>query len=145
MLVWAALSILQAWIVNGTPVGSKRLGAFEEWSNVIGGTLEVAGISGFLENFDEFRLKGDWESEAIRGLVDAWAQKFQTSEVKTQELLPFACSVDLGSGSAHSQLIRLGKLLQARTDQRFGNWVIRRESLVDGYQRWRLEEAAGRG
>ncbi len=48
-LVWAALTFVQAWISEGRPPGSRTLGMFESWSEILGGILGVARIGGFLE------------------------------------------------------------------------------------------------
>jgi putative DNA primase/helicase len=139
-LVWYALSLVQAWITSGRPAGTNVLGRFEDWAKVIGGILDVAGIPGFLGNFGQFRCKGDLEYLDMLAFVEAWARDSQKSEVHVQELLPLAGSLNLGSGTEHSRLVRLGLLLHARTDQYFGKLVIRRGGKVNGYNLWRLEE-----
>jgi hypothetical protein len=119
------LSIVEAWIVAGKPLGNRTLGGFEGWSQVIGGILEVAGIPGFLGNLDRLRERADQETGKIRAFVDCWAARFGLAEVKANE---------------RSRSTRLGKLLQVRVDQVFGRYVIRRGGILNGYNMWRLEE-----
>src|SRR5262249_52208889 len=58
-LVWAALTLVQAWIAAGRPEGSRTLGMFERWAKVMGGILGVVGIPGFLGNLADFYEKSD--------------------------------------------------------------------------------------
>ena len=46
-LVRSALVLIQNWLTNGKPQGSKLLGTFENWARVIGGIVETAGFSAF--------------------------------------------------------------------------------------------------
>jgi hypothetical protein len=50
--VWAALTLVQAWIAKGRPEGERTLGMFERWAKVMGSILEVGLIPGFLKNLD---------------------------------------------------------------------------------------------
>jgi putative DNA primase/helicase len=43
-LVAACLTLCQAWIAAGRPRGTRTIGSYENWAQVIGGVLEVAGI-----------------------------------------------------------------------------------------------------
>jgi putative DNA primase/helicase len=135
-LVWAALTLIQSWIAKGKPTGSKILGKFESWAQVIGGILETANVPGFLERLDEFRAKADTETSTMRGFVEAWAALCEEREIRACDLIPLAGSFALGTGTSRS--IRLGKLLGDRQGQRFGVWIIEKSRLISGYQHWRL-------
>ncbi len=53
-LVWAALTLGQAWIAAGRPEPNVvALGNFEAWTAVIGGILQVAEVPGFLANITD--------------------------------------------------------------------------------------------
>ena len=54
-LVWSVVTIVKAWIAQGRPRAQIVFGGFEDWAEVIGGILEVAGFPGFLENTAEVR------------------------------------------------------------------------------------------
>jgi hypothetical protein len=46
-LVWAALTLIRNWLAAGRLCpNAMTLGSFEQWSRVIGGILEAAGVSG---------------------------------------------------------------------------------------------------
>jgi hypothetical protein len=48
-LVWAVLTIIQAWIAKGKPMcEDQALGGFESYCAVVGGILKSVGINGFL-------------------------------------------------------------------------------------------------
>lgn len=50
-LVWAALTLIQNWVAKGRPTdGVPVVNSYENWSRVIGGILNAAGINGFLGN-----------------------------------------------------------------------------------------------
>src|SRR5206468_1973655 len=85
-LVWAALTIGQAWIAAGRSDGRTVLGMFESWSKVIGGILEVAGIAGFLGNLSEFYDAADVEGAEVRGFLAAWWEKHRNTEVTSAQL-----------------------------------------------------------
>ena len=53
-LVWAGLTLIQAWIAAGKPAGIEILASYEPWSQVMGG-ISVAVIEGFLENRGELK------------------------------------------------------------------------------------------
>lgn len=71
-LVWAAQTLVMAWIARGRSIapGKPRLARFEGWSDVMGGILSVAGIPGFLSNVENFREVANPERESIEGFLD---------------------------------------------------------------------------
>ncbi len=139
-IAWAALTLISKWIAAGRPAGERRMGSFESWSRVMGGIFDVAGMRGFLADSNEKRQKTDLQSESFRAFVEAWSSAFGCKEIPAKQLLRFADSLDLGSGE-HAK--RLGKLLQTRTDQRFGDWIVKRAKHSSGTQQWRLERVPG--
>ena len=69
-LVWASLVLLQNWIAVGRPRWTgTRLGSYESWCDVIGGTLAAAGIEGFLANREELYRQADSETDDWRAFV----------------------------------------------------------------------------
>jgi hypothetical protein len=125
-LVWAALTMVRAWIARGRPTGKKTLGMFERWSEVMGGILEVAGIPGFLSNLVEFYEESDAEGATWRAFLAAWWERHGESETTVKDLwvivVDEAC-LSLGDGSKqnseHSQRVMLGKMLAERRDRIF--------------------------
>ena len=85
-IVAAGLTICLAWIQAGRPPGSKTIGMYEEWSRVMGGVLEVAGIPGFLGNLSAFYEDADDETAVWEALFDRWRQTCGDRPVGAGEL-----------------------------------------------------------
>jgi hypothetical protein len=71
--LFRALVVLVAhWLQEGCPKPSTRpREGFREWSEVVGGILEAAGVQGFLEGQED--TGGDVDEEPIVTLLTAWA------------------------------------------------------------------------
>lgn len=73
-LIWAVRVFIQNWIQRGMPNGTKLLGSFNEWSEVVGGILEAGGVYGFLANTATFRAMNSIETmedeAAIHDIID---------------------------------------------------------------------------
>jgi hypothetical protein len=68
------LIMARAWVVAGRPAGSaKAIGGFKEWSEVISGTLDFAGVSGFLANAPELYDSMDQDVQQWDEFLEAWA------------------------------------------------------------------------
>ena len=86
-LLAALLTLARAWFVAGRP--EPRLtpvGSFEDWSIMIGGILQYAGIDDFLANSDQLYEQADIESvqwEAFLKTLDAafYSEPFTVAEV----------------------------------------------------------------
>ena len=140
-LVAAALTLVRAWIDEGRPHGSKTLGRFEQWSEVMGGILGVAGIPGFLTNLHEFYDASDAEGAVLHRFVIAWWEAFQDQEVASSDLFPIAQEIDgldLGRGADHSQKIIFGKHLGRMRDRVIGNYRVVQGRIVHKTVTWRL-------
>jgi hypothetical protein len=128
--VWATLVMGRAWIAAGRPLGHQRLGMFEKWASVIGGILDVAGISGFLGNLRQFYATGDFERSAWQAFLARWWDRFRSESVGVADLFHTALStdpaLDLGDKGERSQRTRLGRLIGSIRDRRF------RITLTDG-------------
>jgi len=88
-LVAAILTIIRAWFQAGAEKGTRRLGMFESWSEVIGGILTFAGIRGFLEHLVE-QSNDDVENDVLRWVVTRWWNTHGNSLVETAVLRPWA-------------------------------------------------------
>lgn len=125
LLVWSALTLIQAWVADGMrPYRGRPLGSFEHWSVVMGGILERIEIPGFLGNLTEFYESADIETSAWRDLVNAWWSRYGAQEVGTADLFPLAQTLDgfdLGGGGERAQRIVFGKQL-----------VRQRDRIIDG-------------
>lgn len=65
-LLTCLMVMCRAWIVAGRPEWTgKKLGSFEEWGSTIGGILQFAGVTGFLDNGEDLYDNADQD-------VDQW-------------------------------------------------------------------------
>ena len=130
-LMQAILTLIQAWVAAGQPRGQKRLGSFEQWAEVIGGILQVAGIKGFLDNLEEYYAAADQEGQDWREFTEAWWERWQAAPCTVGQLTEFCASLELmnmarGEGSPRSQQTRLGNALAQARDRVFGRLQLRR-------------------
>ena len=111
----------------------RVIGSYENWSRIMGGVLEVAGVAGFLGNLDEMLAAADGEGAVWRSFVGAWWDRFGTAEVGTGDLFEVALACEpplpLGSGGDRSQRTRLGKALGRLRDRVFA--IASRNLRVD--------------
>jgi len=123
-LIWAALTLVRAWLAAGRPEGSTVLGEFEPWARVIGGICAVAGVEGFLGNLAEFYDLADVEGAEIRRFLLAWWEKHHETEVGVSELFSLATSDDIGldlpAKTERGQRTQLGYRLGGLRDRRYG-------------------------
>ncbi len=149
-LVWAALTLIQAWVAEGRPAGDKTLGMFESWARTMGGILDVAGVKGFLGNLQEFYANADAEGATWRAFVAAWWTAYAGNGVKATELHTLAVEVGmpLGDKSEQSQKVRLGQKLAEARDRVFRIEVgdplsaahlrVEQDGTVQRTARWKL-------
>lgn len=145
-LIGAVLTLVQAWISAGRPVAEgKRLGGFEEWSDVMGGILSVAGISGFLENLNDFYEDSDAEGSVLRSLISAWYRTFGGAEIGVSDIFHIVIKneipVDIGEKSERSQKTKLGQLLRQLKGRRF---TIETETEDGGKENSSFQVTAGK-
>jgi len=151
-LVCAVLTLLRAWDVEGRPAGEDTLGSYEDWANVIGGVLDVAGVQGFLKNSGQFYERADQETSDWRALVSTWWGRYHAAPMTSKEIWQIIVDEDIpiyiGKGSEHAQRITVGKQLNASIDKRFSidgdTLLLRRPEQKRGktwtYQIVRLDE-----
>jgi DNA primase catalytic core len=146
-LVRAVLTLGQAWVAAGKPLGKQRLGSFEHWSAVMSGILEVSGVPGFLGNLEDLYAEADADGEMWREFVSAWWESFGDEEKRVNELNALCEQKSLmgpirGDGAERAQQTRLGRALQAARDRVFDN--VRLEAHRDKHRgrRYRLVPVA---
>jgi hypothetical protein len=62
-LLAALLALARSWFVAGCPQPDvTTVGSFEDWTTIIGGILQYAGVKGFLENSTQLYQQADMES-----------------------------------------------------------------------------------
>ena len=151
-LLQALVVLVQAWLLAGRPYRGLKLGSFESWSTVIGGTLETAEIGGFLGNIETMYAEADAEGRNWRRFVLAWHAEIGEQPTTAGELHAVALAMNppfdkLGSGNEHSQKTRLGKALASARDKVFtieGVGVVRIAAAgeTDNAVRWQLRRQA---
>ena len=145
-LVAACLTLGRAWIAAGSPRHVRTIGSFEEWSHVLGGVLEIAGVPGFLGNLKETYETVNAEGSAQGVFVSAWWDRHGPQPVGTAELYDLAVTCDpalpLGDGSERSQRTRLGLIVGRLRDRvfRVGEALVLLKALGIRHQaqRWAL-------
>jgi hypothetical protein len=80
-LVWACLTLIQAWIAAGKPAGKTTLASYDEWSSVMGGILQVAGVEGFLQDREEIKVATGDADGPLSNFVGRWWARFSAAEV----------------------------------------------------------------
>ena len=128
-LVRAVLVIVQDWIGAGQPPGTKTLGSFENWAEVVGGILCHAGVRGFLEDTSEFYEAADSEGAEWRAFMKVWWDTYRDQPVGIRDLLALADEHDLvgfayAARSETAQRQRLGRQLTGLRDRKFGDHQV---------------------
>lgn len=128
-LVWAALTIIQAWIVKGRPKSEVQFGSFENWAATLGGILELVGVPGFLGNLNSVYESADAEGQEWRAFFAAWWKQYAGASQRPSDLRMFCHQNDLmaeirGTGNEQSQNTRLGSALQAAIGRVYGEYLI---------------------
>lgn len=122
-LVWAALTLISAWVSAGMPRGRTTLGMFENWAEVMGGILDVAGVPGFLGNLDELYESSNSEHAAWSAFVGLWWDSHRDKFVKVSQTYPLVerndVPLDLGEKGPQSRKVKLGELIKLHRDQVF--------------------------
>jgi putative DNA primase/helicase len=130
-LIWAALTLIQAWITAGKPAGQQSLGSYESWAEVVGGILEVASIPGFLGNLDRVYAEADQEVLAWGQFYAAWWREFQQHLVTADSLFKLATEHQLlmevwAGRDAHGARTAFGKALARMRDRVVASFRARR-------------------
>ncbi|MGB9618777.1 MAG: toprim domain-containing protein, partial [Armatimonadota bacterium] len=141
-LVGAALMLVQAWVCSGMPASDIRpLGSYEQWTAIVGGILQHAGIPGFLSNLLEFYEAADIEGAMWRQIVDAWWEKFGSEKVGVNDLFDLVSeidTIDLGKGGERSQKTVLGRRLGQQRDRVIGEYRIVSAGKCKRISQWML-------
>lgn len=74
-LLGALLTIARAWFAAGRPAwNGPTMGSFEGWVEIVGGILAHAGVTGFLENLNQFYAKADQEAVQWEVFLRTWQE-----------------------------------------------------------------------
>jgi hypothetical protein len=145
-LLSAVLTLLRAWHCAGRPGVASPLGSFEAWTHIVGGTLAVAGVDGFLGNVTEVLEDGDSrDAEMAAHLADLVEMfgagvDFTAGDVlgrcRADRLDTLPASIRIDAADAAD---RLGKLYrQYRQRPMPGGLLLERAGTTHGRTRWRV-------
>ncbi|MBD3264428.1 MAG: toprim domain-containing protein [Candidatus Omnitrophica bacterium] len=156
-LLRAAFIIIRSWYAAGKPPPKDIpvVGSFIEWSEIIGGVLQHAGIEGFLSNQEKLRDQQDDEGLQWQAFFNVWYQTWGSSGVSTAEI----CSQIMTDGTDISEVVpdvllyskekgeaslkrSLGRRLSSMSGKIYNNLKI--HYSTDGHlkkKRWCLVEA----
>jgi hypothetical protein len=144
-LVWATLTLCQAWIAAGKPSGNQTLGMFESWVEVIGGILDVVGVPGLLANAKGFRAAASDKTSEWQSFLAAWREVHGINTVGVEELYALASQrslldAELGDGGTRSQRTKLGLALGRMRDRVIGGFRYERvQDDHSGRKRYQLQ------
>jgi DNA primase catalytic core len=130
-LLWAVYTLVRAWISAGRPRGARSLASFQAWAAVMGGLLEVAHISGFLENHRD-NSASDFATESWHEFVLAWMARFSTQAVSVSELATLVENQELlpdmfrgaSAATTRGRQTILGRALSGKRGAIIGGWCI---------------------
>lgn len=142
MLIWAAHTLIQAWLAAGRPNPEcPQLGSYTEWRTVIGGILQNAEIIGFLSNLSEFYEVADFENATLSEFVAAWHARHGQREVGAAELFQLVAGQDwfeLTGNSEQARRTSFGKQLARYRDRIVGSHRIAQTRSKQHAKRWML-------
>ena len=145
-LVSACLSLIQAWLEAGQPHGTATLGRFEAWAGVMGGILDVAGVSGFMSGRERLHSEADKETTEWASFCEAWWSTYGERAVTASELFDIVKErkllLDLWAGRSDlAARQRFGRALTSRRDRVFGGFKLMNagKDAVTNSNSYRLE------
>jgi hypothetical protein len=147
-LLWAALTLCQAWVAAGRPRGQQVMGSYESWVEVMGGILDVAGVAGLLDNADELRRTTTDTQSEWKAFVRYWWEEYGQASVGIDRLFALARRQNvleqvLGDKGERSQRTRLGQALKRKRDQVVGEFkIVAAGEDHSDRQLYRLEQVA---
>jgi putative DNA primase/helicase len=142
VLIRFLLAFVQLWVRRGCPRGTRPLGKFEAWAGVMGGIVEANGISGFLDNLEEFREIADHDTTSGEAFVLTWLERYGTEAIFASDLLEHAEGLELRGNNAHAQATRMGKWLEKMAGQVVTGYRIERAGIKQGRKLWRLHSCS---
>jgi hypothetical protein len=149
LFVKAGITLVRAWQAAGCPDGTKTLGMFESWAQIVGGILDVAGIHGFLTNLDTLQAP-DAETVAWSQFFTRWWTQFEDRVVGVSAVYRLINSghagpidLKLAEGRERDEIAQkmvLGRRLSERRDRIIGGYRLIAAGTAQHAQQWRLEQ-----
>jgi hypothetical protein len=142
-LLVAILTLVRAWFAAGQPYPKRGIsfGSFEAWERIVGGIIETAGMTDFLENIKVWRSESDFDSQYWAGhlgwLRDQFGRhEFRTAEVRHRALDPekgFLAPPKLDDPTEKTFGKALGEAYSRIRERRYGDLWVDRVSSAHGH------------
>jgi hypothetical protein len=143
-LVGALLTMLVSWHQAGRPKGAARLGSFDAWAEMVGGTLAHAGVRGFMTNVAEMRQRGAGDEQDMAGHLWELHGTFMAAGFTTKQVAKMleddrldAWPPRMGRDKNYAQ--SLGYVYRHYSDRWMDGIRIRQDGVTHGARRWVLE------
>lgn len=88
-ILHALCVIVRSWWVAGRPMAASlpAMGSYSGWVRTVGGILEHAGITGFLDNLADFHASADREAQQWEAFLSSWADAYSDGRRTVAELI----------------------------------------------------------
>jgi len=124
------LGLVENWLAAGRPAHPNRLGGFENWSETVGGILQVNGLREWRTNEGQWRRQANPRGEEMETFVELWHEAHGAAEVTAMELMEVAeqngvFGYVFTRNGLPAQGAVFGKLLARYVDAPIKAWRIR--------------------
>lgn len=142
-LMTAILTLVRAWFAQGQPRPKRGVsfGSFETWEKITGGIIEVAGLTGFLDNLKVWRSESDFDTQYWQGHLGWLREVFGETHFKTAKVREKAMADPAGylappklddpSDKGYSKM--LGEAYSRLRGRRYGGLWIERQGSAHGH------------
>lgn len=136
-IVSALCAIVLHWVVTGRPACSAFHPRYPIWSSVIGGMLEAAGVTGFLDNHRALASSASTDDGAWLAFMERWWEEANAGFKKAGDLKALFEQDEelaglLGNGNDAARTTRLGHFLKKRVGVVLGGMRISRMTATTG-------------
>jgi hypothetical protein len=142
-LMTAILTLVRAWFAQGAPRPARGVsfGSFEVWERIVGGIVETAGMTGFLDNLKVWRSESDFDTQYwtghLRWLREQFGDRtFRTAEVKARAMTDpaeYAAPPKLDDPAEKGYGKALGESYSRLRGRRYGTLWIERSGSAHGH------------
>lgn len=155
-IMTAILTLVRAWFAKGQPRPKRGVsfGSFETWEKITGGILEVAGMTGFLDNLKVWRSESDFDTQYWAGHLE-WLRRtfgnnpFKTADVKAKaraNVAGYMAPPKLDDPEDKAYGKALGEAYSRLSGRRYGKLWVERQGFAHGHVSvWRVFEEGADG
>jgi hypothetical protein len=136
-LLSALLTLARSWFVAKCPPPTVNpMGSFEDWSTIIGGILQHAGVRGFLANSAQLHSQADSESLQWEAFLKALDTRFYGEPFTVAQIWEGINEKSFNSETRHSALTERAERLRVSLPDFIGEALDR-----EGFFKQRLGKA----